>query len=112
MVADRLLQPCAEQFRMQVVSLILRRLVFFFYLDAVGVGVGVLANALHLPGNFHVRLVGANGEPVRADLGSDDGLRGLSDHGQASVVAGDLLPRAQGFAVGRPPTASRIPQLQ
>src|SRR5271155_2655048 len=39
-------------FRMQVVSLVLRRLVFF-HLDAVGVG--VLANARHLPGNFHVR---------------------------------------------------------
>src|SRR5271155_3025633 len=38
---------------MQVASLLLRRLVF--YLDAVRVGVCVLANAGHLPGNFHVR---------------------------------------------------------
>lgn len=55
-------------------ALVLRRLVFF-HLDAVGVGIGVLANARHLPGNFHFRLVDADGELVVADLRSDDGMR-------------------------------------
>lgn len=32
----------------------------FFDLDPVGVGVGVLPDAGHLPGDFHIRLAGAN----------------------------------------------------
>ncbi len=107
--ADCLLRPSSEQLWMQIVALVLRRLVFFS-LDAVGVGLGVLANARHLPGNFHVGFVGANGELV-IDLGSDDGLRELSDRGQANQCccrAVTLLP-VRGES-GRP-TASRIPQL-
>ena len=44
--------------------------------------------------------------------GATNGLRELSDQREASVVAGDLLLRAQGFAVGRPPTASHTPQSE
>ena len=62
-------------------------------MDAVGVGKGVLANARHLPGNFHVGFVGADCELVMADLGNDDGLQKLPDHGQANGVATELLPR-------------------
>ncbi len=54
-VADRLLRPCSELFRMQIVSLILRGLVFF-YMDAMGVGAGVLANAVTCQETFTLGL--------------------------------------------------------
>src|SRR5208282_5897048 len=48
LIADRLLGGCAEKFGMQVAPLLLRRL-FYFDLNAVSIGVGVVANAGHLP---------------------------------------------------------------
>ena len=78
----------------------------------MGVGVGFLAIARHVPGNFYVGFVGANGELVMADLGSDDGLRELSDHGQSSGVAAEVATHSQGSRWAGLPTASRTPQLQ
>src|SRR5580698_10142345 len=46
----------SEQFRMDIVALILRRFICF-HRDAMRVGPGVLTDARHLPGNFYVRLV-------------------------------------------------------
>src|SRR5580704_6851336 len=77
-IANRLLGLRSEQFGMQVMPLLLRRL-FYFHLDAVGVGVGVVANARHLPGDFYSRLAGLDGEAVAADLLRHDGLRELAD---------------------------------
>ena len=58
-MSDRLLWRCGEQFGVEVVALLLFWLVFFDP-DLVGVGVGVLPDAGHLPGHFHIRLAGAN----------------------------------------------------
>ena len=48
---------------MEVVALLLMWLVFFD-LNAVCVGVGIVANAGDLPGNLDVGFVSTNGEPV------------------------------------------------
>jgi len=101
-IADRLPRPCSEQLRMQIVALVLRRLVFL-YLDAVGVGLGVLANAGHLLGTFPVRLVGANAELVVAELGGDDGLRGVQsrsvDRSSGSALRNHLSERLKDHGV-------------
>src|SRR5579862_994179 len=60
---DRQLGPCSEQFRVQVAPLLLRRL-FHFGRNAVCVGIGVMTDARHLPGNFTSRLSAGNLELV------------------------------------------------
>jgi len=76
--------------------MILRRLVFF-HLDAVRVGVGVLANSRHLPGDFHVRFICADGELVMADFRRHDCVRKQSDHSQlvAEVAVEGFEPVGQ-----------------
>ena len=63
---------------MDVVTLVGRRFLYF-HLDAMRVGPGVLTDAGNLPGNFHVRLVGLDGECLIRNLGSDPGVCGLAD---------------------------------
>jgi hypothetical protein len=53
-VSDCLLLGCAEQLRVEVVPLFLRRL-FFFHLNAMGTGVGLVANASDLPRHLSAR---------------------------------------------------------
>jgi hypothetical protein len=48
---------------MQVVSLLLRRFLFF-YRDAVGIGISIVANASYLPGNPSARFTTRDLEPV------------------------------------------------
>jgi len=86
----------SHEFGIQVVAAIFRRLLDFD-LNAVRVGERILACSCHLPGDFHVRLVGANAELVAADLGSHDGLRELSDHREliAEIAVEGLEPIRQ-----------------
>ena len=81
LIADGLFWRCTEEFGVEVVALLLMWLVFF-HLDAVCVGVGIVANARNLPGNFHLWLISANAELVVADLGGHDGLGEPADHGE------------------------------
>src|SRR5262245_18673685 len=60
----------AEEFGVKVSATFSRRLVFF-NLNAVGFGVGVLANAGHLPGHFRVRAAGTNLKAIVPDLARD-----------------------------------------
>src|SRR5580700_36512 len=69
-IANRLLGLRSEQFGMQVMPLLLRRL-FYFHLDAVGIGVGVVANARYLPGDFPGRLASGNAEAVPRNFACD-----------------------------------------
>src|SRR5208282_3425790 len=78
LIADRLLGGCAEKFGMQVAPLLLWRL-FYFHLDAVGVGISVMANASDLPGNLHVRLAAADDETVVRNLTRHNRLCELTD---------------------------------
>src|ERR1700680_741441 len=80
-VVNRLLPWCSEQLRVKIAPVFLWRLVLL-YLDAVSVGVGVLANAGYLPGGFHAGVVGVDDEAIATDLLGDDGLRELPDHGE------------------------------
>jgi hypothetical protein len=66
-VADRRFGRCAKQFGMQVASWLRRRL-FYFHLNAVGVGVGVMANAGDLPGHFSAGLAAGNPEAIAGNL--------------------------------------------
>jgi hypothetical protein len=70
----------AEELGMDVVALIERRFVYF-HLDAMRVGPSVLADAGYLPGNFHSRLAGLDGEAAVVHFCRDDGLCKLADHG-------------------------------
>ena len=70
-----------EQFRMQIVPLILRRLVHF-HGDTMGVGPGVLANPGDLPGDLYVGLVGFDDEAAIRHFRRDNGLRELADDGE------------------------------
>ena len=54
-----------ENLGMQIVALLIRRFDFFDR-NAVGVGIGVMADSRHL--DFDARLAGLNHEPVVADL--------------------------------------------
>jgi hypothetical protein len=70
-----------EQLRVEVVPLFLRRFLFF-YRNTVGLGVGVLPDAGHLPRHFHVRFTGSNHKSVGGNLLVYDGLREFADYGQ------------------------------
>lgn len=66
---------------MEIATLFLQRLLFL-HRDGVRFGVGIPANAGYLPGDFHVRLVGANHEAILLYLRSDDGPSELSEYGE------------------------------
>jgi hypothetical protein len=83
-----------EQFWMDIVALVSRRLVYF-HLDAVGVGPGVLADAGYLPGNLDVRLAGLDDEAAIGDFRRDDSLRKLADDGELIAEI-----RVEGFKPG------------
>jgi len=57
----------SEEFRVQVLALFCERL-FLLHRNAVGVGVGVVADAGYLPRDFNARLAGANYKPVVGDF--------------------------------------------
>jgi hypothetical protein len=77
LVANGLFWRCAEEFWVEVVALLLMWLVLFD-LDPVGVRVGVLPDASHLPGNLHIRLAGANDKAILLHLLGYDGLGELA----------------------------------
>src|SRR5580698_6382940 len=77
-LADTRFAFVTKQFRMEIVTLVRWNLVHL-HLDAMRVGPSVLTDAGDLPGNFHVWLVGLDGECVIRNLGSNPGLSGLAD---------------------------------
>src|SRR5579863_1138831 len=60
---DVLVLSLEEKFGVDVIAALFFRL-FHFHRDAVRVGPGIVARARNLPRNFHVRLVGLDGELV------------------------------------------------
>ena len=86
-----------EEFRMDIVTLILGRLVHF-HLDAMGVGPSILTDAGHLPGDFHSRLTGLDGEAAIGYFRRDPGLGGLANRGEliAEVRVEGFEPRGHG----------------
>ena len=66
MHVDRFLRTRPKQLGMQVVALLLGWF-HFFYGNAVGVGVRVLPDSGHLPGDLHSRLVGLDGGIARRE---------------------------------------------
>src|SRR5271165_1035558 len=77
--------PCrggrSDGFGIEVAAAIGRSL-FDLDRNPVGVGEAILANAGHLPGDFHIRFVRLDAELVVRNLASHDGLRELADYGQ------------------------------
>ena len=66
---------------MQILPALQQRL-FLLNRNAVGVSVGVVADASHLPGDFHSRAIGLNGKSSMADFSGDNRLRELADGGE------------------------------
>jgi len=79
LIADGLFWSCAKEFGVEEVALFLLWLVFFDR-DPVGVRVGVLPDAGDLPGNFHIRLAGANDKAILLHLFGYDGLGELTHY--------------------------------
>ena len=76
-----LVRTAVVEFRMQVGTALLRRLVLFGR-TAIRIGPGVLTNAGHLPTNLHTRLAGPDREMVVADFFRNHGLGKLAYHRQ------------------------------
>ena len=70
MICDCQLSRSAKQFRVQVVALFLGRFVHFCG-NAVGIGVGVVADSGHLPGNLDAGPVGFDREAGSAGYDPD-----------------------------------------
>jgi hypothetical protein len=64
--ADARFARMAKQFGMKIVTLV-SLLFLHFHGNAVRLGPCVLPDAGHLPGDFHIWLVGADGESIVAD---------------------------------------------
>jgi len=79
--ADGEFRGRTKQFWVQVSSLLVSRF-HFFGRNPVGVGVGVVPNAGHLPGNLHPRPVGLDSEAVVANFLRHDRLGELPNHSQ------------------------------
>ena len=93
-IADGLLLRRTEEFRMQVLSPFLRGL-FFFHLNAMCIGIGIVADPRNLPGDLHVGTAGPDGESVATDLLCHDGLELSDDRKLVTKIA------VQGFEVIR-----------
>jgi hypothetical protein len=78
---DPALFRLVKYFRMQVVAALFLSFVFFD-LDAVFVGISILAHARHLPTDFYIRRVGADREAVAFDLVCHNRLREGADDGE------------------------------
>ena len=87
-----------EYFGMQVIALLRHRLVFFCR-NAISIRVCVVANACHLPGDFHTGLACLNDEAVLIDLFSDNGL-GMSPEVIENIFIPFFSTKKNGSGIG------------
>jgi hypothetical protein len=85
-----------EQLGVQIMTLV-RLGLLNLHGNAMRLGPGVLPDAGHLPGDFHVRLVRPDGEHIVVDLGSHDGMGKLADRRQliAEIAVQRFEPAGQ-----------------